>query len=317
METETVQEFLGITSEDVIFNMLEYMRDGEEAKALCIVEECETRGKNMVLVVKAILEALTYATAYKASGTLPVLSDVYCSRLKEFAESIPEPRIGQFCGTFLQVYALLTKNAQLSFFLKAAIVNLISSESLLSRLEREVSYLREGLHCARPVEEPAQALEQMPGNKVSPETDERNEGIDDVNVVPSEDGGNADGTGEENVSAKRIFEGVPEFEDYDRDIQDIGNHPECGSLDDAGEETSAKDNVSGIQEGQIVDVDELFRMMEGACSDTDGSNTDNIVPFSTKGKEEPADQRYVGKSEDDIFAAFDFYMAGGSARRGS
>ena len=119
LETETVREFLGLTSEEMIFDMLESMRDGDGTKALCIVEECEQRGKNMLLVVKAVLEALTYATAYRASGTLPAMSDLYRCRLKDFAESVPESRIEQFCGAFLQVYPLLARNVQLSFFLRA------------------------------------------------------------------------------------------------------------------------------------------------------------------------------------------------------
>jgi len=318
LRTETVREFLGIASEEVIFDMLESMRDGDGIKALRIVDECETRGKNMVLAVKAILEALTYATAYKAGGTLPALSDAYCGRLKEFAESIPESRIGQFCDTFLRVYPLLAKNAQLSFFLKAAITNLISNESLLSRLEREVSYLKGGFHSTYQ-EETAPALEQTPKDSASPEADGEDEGISVTNMAFTEDGEKA-GCMEGNKTAEeRTFEGVPDFEDYDGNSQktEVGGSPECVSLEDDGEGALERDDVSGAQEGQVIDVDELFGMLDGTCSDTahGGSNTDNIIPFDTRGKEEPADQRYVTEREDDLFAAFDYYMAGGSARR--
>lgn len=319
LETETVREFLGITSEEVIFDMLESMKDGDEAKALRIVEECETRGKNMVLVVKAILEALTHATAYKAGGTLPALSDVYCSRLKEFAESISEPRIGQFCGTFLQVYPLLAKNTQLSFFLKAAIVNLISSESLLSRLEREISCLKGGPRSTGKVEEAAPVREQMVENSTSLKTDNGYEGVGDTDRVFPEDGGSAECMEEKRDADEGAFENVPNFEDYDGDSPetDIEGSQECESSEDAREGTSEKNDVSGIQQGQVIDVDDLFRMMEGACSGAanDGSSTSNIVQFNAKGKEEPANQGYVAEGEDDIFTTFEYYMAGGLARR--
>ena len=317
LETETVREFLGIISEEVIFDMLESMKDGDEAKALRIVEECEMRGKNMVLVVKAILEALTHATAYKASGTLPALSDVYRSRLTDFAESISEPRIGQFCGTFLQVYPMLVKNAQLSFFLKAAIVNLISSESLLSRLEREVSNLKGGSHSTGQVEVTAPI--QMLEDNTLPGTDRGNPGIGDTDRMFPENGGTAGCMEGERVADEGAFEKLPEFEDYEGDSQetDFDGDQEGKSLEDAGEGTLEINDVSGTQKGQVIDVDELFRMMEGTCSSVanDGSSTDNIVPFNAQRKEEPADQRYVTEGEDDIFATFECYMAGGSARR--
>lgn len=317
LETETVREFLGITSEEVILDMLESMKDGDEAKALRIVEECEMRGKNMVLVVKAILEALTHATAYKASGTLPALSDVYRSRLTDFAESISEPRIGQFCGTFLQVYPMLVKNAQLSFFLKAAIVNLISSESLLSRLERKVSNLKGGFHSTGQVEVAAPV--QMLEDNTLPETDSGNPGIGDTDRMFPENGGTAGCMEGERVADEGAFEKLPEFEDYEGDSQetDFDGDQEGKSLEDAGEGTLEINDVSGTQKGQVIEVDELFRMMEGTCSSVanDGSSTDNIVQFNSQRKEEPADQRYVTEGEDDIFATFECYMAGGSARR--
>lgn len=314
LETETLREFLGIASEEIIFDMLESMRDGDEGKTLHIVDECEMRGKNMVLVVKAILEALTYATAYKAGAKMPALSDVYYSRLKEFAESVSESKIEQFCGTFLQVYPLLAKNAQLSFFLKAAITNLISSENLLCRLERDVSYLKKGVHFTGEV---MPVPERIPDEIASPEQKGENKGLYNADSSSSGDGGNDDHAEENETSDESRFEAVPGLGDYYEDSQDTDSSQGPELYEDAGQEAAQEDDVSGLQNGQVMNVDELFRMVDGTSTDTASESTDadKIVEFKSKGKEAPADQGYVADQEDDFFAAFDYYMAGGSARR--
>lgn len=339
LETETVREFLGLTSEEVIFDMLESMRDGDGGKALRIVEECERMGRNMLLVVKAVLEALSYATAYKAGGALPALSDAYCGRLKEFADSIPASRIGQFCGTFLQVYPLLARNAQLTFFLKAAITNLIGSESLLGRLEREVSCLKAGIHSVDRAVEMTPPVEQEPADAALPGTGGEDKGMAGAGMVFSgkeEDAGCTD----EKAVDEGVFEGVPEFEDYDGAIQrpDMDGSGQCESSDNvetgprqtAGVATpedyadgempeqgtvAERNGIPDVQDGQVIGVDELFRMVDAVCGDPAGDGAGNIVQFKTRGEEEPAGQGYVAEREDDPFAAFDYYMAGGSARR--
>lgn len=311
LETETVREFLGIASEEVIFDILESMRDGDGGKALRIVEECEMRGKNMVLIVKAILEALTYATAYRASGTLPALSDLYCGRLKDFAESVPEPRIEQFCGAFLQVYPLLAKNAQLSFFLKAAITNLISSESLLSRLEREISCLKEE-NCLRgrlTDAVPTPAISLGSGDAAVSETDAGSDDADDKTKAVTETKVDTGCTKNKIAGGKTFeFENVPDLGDYYEDGQ------KSEFSEDNNIEIPESADMPAVQKGQVINVDELFRMVDDSTADN-GSGADNIVRFKNMKGKDPVGQVYVAEGEDDPFAAFDYYMAGGSVRR--
>lgn len=311
LETETVREFLGLTSEEMIFDMLESMRDGDGTKALCIVEECEQRGKNMLLVVKAVLEALTYATAYRASGTLPAMSDLYRCRLKDFAESVPESRIEQFCGAFLQAYPLLARNVQLSFFLRASITNLVGSESLLSRLEKEVSCLKKGIPsrgCFKEIDT-AMDFPQTSENLSMPEMNRGDDATEQTNKAYVESGEKAIRMEECNATDVKAFESVPDLGDYYEDI------PVCEPSEEDDGETPGKADVPDVQKGQIIDVDELFRMVETCSTVSDDSSAKNIVQFKKTKGEEPAGQRYVAEDENDPFAAFDYYMAGGSARR--
>jgi len=142
LETETVLDFLGLASDDVIFDVLMGMSRGDAKAAIEVIESCENRGKSILSIVKSILEALTYAAGFKAGGVLPTQSEEYLNKLVMFADSVTESKLNQITGTFLQVYPLLQKNAQLTFLLKAAIVNVVSSESLLCRLEKEVDLLK-------------------------------------------------------------------------------------------------------------------------------------------------------------------------------
>lgn len=143
LSTETVLDFLGLASDDVIFDVLMGMCNGDSKAAIEVIEDCENRGKSVVSIVKSLLEALTYAAGYKAGGILPAQSEEYKSKLVAFTDRVTESKLNQITGTFLQIYPLLQKNVHLTFLLKAAIMNVVSSESLLCRLEAEVTMLKE------------------------------------------------------------------------------------------------------------------------------------------------------------------------------
>lgn len=336
LETETVREFLGITSEEAVFDVLESIRDGKGAEAVRVVDECEQQGKNMLLVIKAILEALSYAMAYKATGKLPDQAEIYCERLKGFADSVSESKIGQFCDAFLQVYPLLAKNAQLTFFLRAAVMNLIGSESLLCRLEKEVVCLKgNGISVNQAAETVPEVIEEAASVPIPNE--------DSLNVPDKESPQEKESDGADlgEVPGENTFDSVPSFSDYsieseESDTDNMQGEP-IGDRDmdvpqDAGEEIEEtfadneeidyeaavrEEETQTVQNNRVIDVDELFRMAEAACGGpaSGDPSADNIVCFKSKGKEEPVGREYVAEKDDDPFAAFDFYMAGGSARR--
>lgn len=144
VEAETVLDFLGMADDDAVFSILGSVITGDSGKAIVGLEELEKRGKNLPAVLKAMIEALTLATAYMESGdSYRILrSEEYVEKLKDFCGIADLARINQLQTAFMEVYPYLKQ--QNSFLLKAAMVSVTSSESMLSRLERAVEEVRKG-----------------------------------------------------------------------------------------------------------------------------------------------------------------------------
>ena len=295
IDEETVRDCLGLSPDDAAYDLLDAIASGDGEAAISVICACEDRGRSLLLLVKATLEAVSGVLTAKTGG------GAACARQEALAGSLSEGRLSQISGAFLTAYPLLSKNERLSFYLKAAILSLASSESLLTRLEREVEQLKK----ARPrTREAPEVKEETKGQGVP--AVERKPEVDNVAA-------NSDDELQEKtkvISFERPFdesgflegsEMVPGFDDYG------------GVTWEDLEDTPAKDRVEkgGMEESGLVKgltPDDLLGML----GENDGRETGHEDDKNGEGAKTLA---YEAESEDDPNAAFDFFMAGGSARR--
>ena len=299
---ETVRECLGLSPNGAAYDLLEAIASGDAKAAVGIVSACEDRGRSLLLLTRSVIEATADALCAKATGKADG------DRAKALAASLGEARLSEVAGAFLSAYQVLSKNERLSFFLRAKVVSLVSSESLLTRIEREVEALKAGRAAvpAAGCEEGAETEAAYPAAEERPLREEVRKSR------PEATDGTAGGEGASKVIAfERPFDGegfpgeevtVPGFNDYGgiawEDLEDSPARRPDG-------EGSAEEGSGGLVRG--LTADDLSGLLED-----DGEEKGTNADGGSEGNGRPA---YEAQSEDDPNAAFDFFMSGGSARR--
>ena len=137
LEEETVLDMLGLTSREKIHGILNGILDGVPDAALAIVDEADKRGNSLLLLVKGVLEVLTEVIAAKAGA-----ADKCDYAVQRLSEKASDARIDMVLQSFLEIYPLLQKREGMAFLVKATIRKIISSESLISRMEKDIIELK-------------------------------------------------------------------------------------------------------------------------------------------------------------------------------
>lgn len=306
---ETVRECLGVPPADAAYDLLDAIAAGNLEAALSVVGECEDRGRSLLLFTKSVLETLTDALSAKATGRDGG------ERQRALVASCGEARLAEMSDAFLAAYPVLAKNERLSFYLKAAVTGLVSTQSALSRLEARVGELSARLSdaCASALQkgeetqpardqEPAGEPKEEPGDLVQ-EAEEPAEAPKGPAVAETREPEAATPSEPQKVIAfARPFEG-------DGDFAAQGSVP---GFDDWGGEASLErlgDDPPGdaLQRG-LTEED----LMELLGDDTGGEKGHDEEERGGRARSGAA---YEAESDDDPNAAFDFFMAGGSARR--
>lgn len=144
---DKVMGALGVAGEAAVFEILESIQEGDAKRALLAVEGIERAGKSIPLLVKDLMEALSLSAAAKNGMAMEEIGHTaeYKRMLAEFAGKSTVARTEQMLGVFMDLYMLVKGDMQLAFVLRAGVIHLISSESHMSRLEKEVGALKESI----------------------------------------------------------------------------------------------------------------------------------------------------------------------------
>lgn len=303
LEEETVLDFLGIAPDALVFDILDAIAEGDAATAIGFVLESERRGKNVLAIVRSVIEVLVQATGVIAGGCLPKeRGGEYCKRLKVFCSHVTSAKLNQLTGTFLQVYPLLQKNVQLTFLVHAAITNVVASESLLCRLESEIMLMKEKETDKSSINYEVVCDDLEAGNPSQ------------VVAIPA--GEQPVQITEEDVQQ---FGDVPGFSEYEADQGDNNRLSTDGSISDLTQDSeqqpvedllSAEDQVCSdtreqrLVEGDAVSFDEIISQFEKqSLTESPKTASDKEkVPVQTE------------ENQNFTFDSFDFFLAGGSAR---
>lgn len=235
--TDVVADTLGISNEDAVFGILEAISRADSPAALKIVREQAMRGKNVQLLVKAIISAVT-DTMFVINGADPssiVNTAKYKQLLTEFSTRIDMTQCLQLSKALGEVYGMLSKAPDALFLIESSLIRVIQVESVpyfslkkIEEMEDRIAALENGSFSAdKTLSQPGRAVssEITTQENIVAFPDTNDISIDSINLPISI----------ENMSPLDIGNDIPFPEDEFYIPIDDNSHLE------ASEETSAEE----------------------------------------------------------------------------
>ncbi len=141
--TDNVAATLGLSREDVVFDILEGVCKGDAKKALDALHMASSRGTRLPKLIKAVMETITDALFILEGADMSSVlnTNEYKTRLKDFVAIVDTDKCFELSERFSNVYANVTKSTDSEFLVEAAILSAIDYESELSRLKKRVDEL--------------------------------------------------------------------------------------------------------------------------------------------------------------------------------
>ncbi|AOZ97869.1 DNA polymerase III subunit gamma/tau [Butyrivibrio hungatei] len=148
--TSVVTETLGITPEKAIFDLLFSIEKGDVASAISVVRDAVTKGKNLQVMLKSIINTLTDALFVMTGASVETLvnTDSYRELLLSYVEKVDVDSILKLSKSLSDVYGVLAKVPDSEFLIETALiraVNDMASQISLKEIERRVSDLEKGV----------------------------------------------------------------------------------------------------------------------------------------------------------------------------
>lgn len=178
---DAVVEALGTSKEDVIFDILSGISEGNVAKALDALRESDKRGVSLKALVKSLIVAVTDTMYLLQGADVAVIanSDSYKERLAMYKDMADMDACLELTKRLTDCYSLISRADDVEFLVENAIVDSINHESRISVLEKRVAELEKRPAVAvngQPVAVKASVSDvkrDVPGTK--PETDPETE----------------------------------------------------------------------------------------------------------------------------------------------
>lgn len=229
---DAVAKTLGACREDVVFDILCAVQEGNAPRALQILRASLSRGASLSSVVKALMEAVTDAVFLsQGAGTDALIQTAsYKERLSSFAKEIDTDRCIELSRKLSEVYGSITKASDASFMLENALIGMVHYKSELCALKERLSALEEGT--VRVITEPVVA-ENSPSEETVPHAETANATVEDT--PEDEDEINTEEVPFEEEEIPDLFDGmiseplisapVPEKEHAEEDEQEESFSP--------------------------------------------------------------------------------------------
>lgn len=177
LTTDVVSETLGTAPESTIFNILTAVQTSNASEAIAEIRDVAKKGKNLQIVLKGVISALTDALFVKNGADVNSLiaTDSYREKLVSFVANAEISEILALSKHFSDVYGSVSKVTDSEFFIETAMlsaitntpdsVSIASLEKRVAELEKQIT---EGIPARTIVEFPV--VEQT-NNASSQESD--------------------------------------------------------------------------------------------------------------------------------------------------
>lgn len=140
----SVSNILGTSSEDVIFSILEGIANGNVISILSAIKDTASKGKDLTVLLKSLIEALTDTAYYIQSKDTSLLdnSDSYINRVIDYAAVTDENSCFHMITELTDIFSVVQKGGSIDFVLEAKLISLIGSKSKISALEKDIDFLK-------------------------------------------------------------------------------------------------------------------------------------------------------------------------------
>lgn len=164
-----VSSILGTTSEEIVWGIIRGIAKGDFPTSLSLVREVKSQGKNLILLIRNLIEALADLVYYHQSKDLSLIDNTagYKTLLEETAAIMTQDRALEVSNALSEIFVPAASSGSVDFLLETKILSLIKQQSsitvLLQKIEMLENALFEGIG-TQPIEQ-----NTMPeGNKVEP-----------------------------------------------------------------------------------------------------------------------------------------------------
>ncbi len=140
---DIVKETLGIADEDAIFDILCAIAKGEVVNAVSTLRDLIKRGKNLEVLLKALIDGLVDAVYTMQSGKCVNNTQLYIKGVNRYIEAVENnaSKSLSFVDQFSKVYEVSRKDADMSYALEMTIMKMVDYSSEIESLKQRITAL--------------------------------------------------------------------------------------------------------------------------------------------------------------------------------
>ena len=134
---------LGLSGEDVIFNILTGVVKGDALQAVDSLHKATSRGVSLSALVKSLIGAVADALFIKQGADIGAVLNtaLYKERLAEFAGLVDTDRSLELINALSEIYGAISKTPDAGFMVEASLLRAVQYESELGKLKERVEQL--------------------------------------------------------------------------------------------------------------------------------------------------------------------------------
>ena len=142
-----VKDTLGIADEDAIFNILSAIAKGEVVTAVSVLRELIKKGKNLEVLLKALIDGLIDAVFTMQSGKTVSNTQLYIKGVESYINAVGKDvtKTLSFVDQLSKVYEVSRKDADMSYALEMTLMKMVDYTSEIASLKDRVAKLESQL----------------------------------------------------------------------------------------------------------------------------------------------------------------------------
>ena len=148
VDTESVAQILGTASEDTLFGLIQSVFSGDSLSINKFLSETVSRGRNLTLLTKSLIEALTDICYFlQSNGDVTAIdnSTSYKEAVRNTAPLLTVDHCIESINSLSEVLTSAQKSNDIEFILKSKLFSLMSYKAKVSELESELECLKDTL----------------------------------------------------------------------------------------------------------------------------------------------------------------------------
>lgn len=144
---EMVSDVLGSTSEETMWNLIKSIATGDVVTSLNTIREISSRGKNLQVFIRNLIEALSDLVYYHQSKDVSLIDNttLYKEKLTDVANILSPDRALEIASELSDIFIGVLKGGDIGFLMEIKLLSLVETNSVIAKLQGKVEMLEEAL----------------------------------------------------------------------------------------------------------------------------------------------------------------------------